>query len=79
MILSNLADMKEIPIQVKEAAKRLGTEIVFEHRKRGFDVYSVGLPCKEGEIPAPTGYPKLILFNEKSVRLVAGPEALDWL
>jgi len=71
--------MKEIPIQVKEAAKDIGTEIVFEHRKHGFDVYSIGVPCKDGEIPAPTGYPKLILFKGSTTRIVAGPEALEWL
>ena len=71
--------MKEIPRLVKQAAKGLGTEIVFEYKKDGYEVYSVGMPCEDGEIPAPTGYPTLILYKDNSTRLIVGPESLDWL
>ncbi|MBQ6086140.1 MAG: hypothetical protein IJK94_06625 [Bacteroidaceae bacterium] len=70
---------KKIPEQVKEAAKGLGTEIVFEHRKRGYNVYSVGMPCKEGEIMPPTGLPKLILFKDNTARIVVGDDSFDWI
>ena len=70
---------KKIPKAVIEAAKGLGTEIVFEHRKRGYDVYSVGMKCKEDEIILPTGLPNLILFKDNIVRTIAGVESFDWL
>ena len=57
----------------------LGPEIVFEHRKRGYDVYSVGMPCKEGEIMPPTGLPKLILFKDNTARIVVGDDSFDWI
>ena len=70
---------KKIPEQVKEAAKGLETEIVFKHRKRGYDVYSVGMPCKKGEIPPPTGYPCVILYRKNEVKIIADSSSLDWL
>lgn len=70
---------KDIPKAVIEAAKGLGTEIVFEHRKNGYDVYSVGYPCKEGEIMPPTGLPKLVLFKNNTARIVVGVGSFDWL
>ena len=56
-----------------------GPEIVFEHRKRGYDVYRVGIPCKEREIMPPTGFPKLILFKDNTARIVVGDDSFDWI
>lgn len=57
----------------------LGTEIVFEHKRNGYDVYSVGMPHKEGELVPPTGLPVLVLYRDGTAKVIAGAEALDWL
>ena len=70
---------KEIPKAVIEAAKGLGTEIVYKYRRNGYDVFSVRMPLKEGEIMPPTGFPRLVVYKNNSATIVDGPESLDWL
>lgn len=66
------------PIQVIEAAKGLGTKVVFERKLKGYDVYSVFTPS-DTEPTTPTGLPTLILFKDGKAKTVCGVEALDWL
>lgn len=72
-----LATMKT-PKQVIEAAKGLGTKVVFEHKLKGYDVYSV-FTQSDTEPITPTGLPTLILFKDGKAKTVCGVEALDWL
>lgn len=66
------------PEQVIEAAKGLGTKVVFERRFNGYDVFSVFTPS-ETEPTAPTGLPTVILFKDGEAKVVSGIDALDWL
>ena len=71
---------KNIPEQVKIAAKGVGSEIVFKHQKDGFEVYIVRTPSKDKDgNTIPTGFPEIILFKDNVARLVGGPDSLDWL
>lgn len=68
-----------IPAQVKEAAKPLGTVITFKHTKSGYSVYSVGTPRDENGDRPPTGLPMVVLFKEGKATPVVGVEAFKWL
>lgn len=70
--------MKEIPIQVRQAARRLGNSIGFNGTLDGKEVYSVGTVDKNGSA-VPTGLPVYILWDGKSVSKVSGYDALDLL
>ena len=70
--------MKEIPIQVRQAASRLGNSISFNGTLDGKEVYSVGTVDKNGSA-VPTGLPVYILWDGKSVSKVSGYDALDLL
>lgn len=69
----------EIPKQVREAAVGLGTEITYEHRRRGFAVYSVGTPSENEALTCPTGLPKVVIFKAGKARAVVGNEVFEWL
>ncbi|MBR1798303.1 MAG: hypothetical protein IJ761_00175 [Bacteroidales bacterium] len=69
----------EIPEQVREAAVGLGTEIAYLHQRKGYAVYSVGMPHKKGVLTCPTGLPTVVIFKAGKARAVAGSEVFDWL
>lgn len=66
------------PKQVIEAAKGIGTKVVFEHNLKGYAVYSVTTPS-DTDPPTPTGLPIVILFDGDNAKVVGGIAALDWL
>lgn len=68
----------ETPKQVIEAAKGLGTKIVFEHHLNGYDVFSVFTPSNSNP-PTPTGLPVVILFKDGETKIISGIKALDWI
>lgn len=72
-----LATMKT-PKQVIEAAKGIGTKVVFEHNLKGYAVFSVTTPS-DTDPPTPTGLPIVILFDGDNAKVVGGIDALDWL
>lgn len=74
---TKLATMKT-PKQVIEAAKGIGTKVVFEHNLKGYAVYSVTTPS-DTDPPTPTGLPIVILFDGDNAKVVGGIAALDWL
>ena len=66
------------PKQVIEAAKEIGTKVVFEHNLKGYAVFSVTTPS-DTDPPTPTGLPIVILFDGDNAKVVGGIAALDWL
>lgn len=75
----NIEDMKEIPTQVKELAKKHGFNSVhYAGEYNGASAYSVGVVDSNG-MPTPTGLPTYILLKDNNTSIVDGLEGLDLL
>lgn len=72
-------DMKEIPTQVKELARKHGfNSIHYAGEYNGASAYSVGVVDSNG-MPTPTGFPIYILLSESGTSIISGLDGLDLL